>query len=69
MIDLSTGEFPGPPENGNDILLDINILLDRDEIIWMQYVVSDPDPSVGGGTRETMGVTLTSINKGGGVWT
>ena len=45
-----------PPETSNDILLD------SDRKIWMQYVVSDPDPGVGDGIRETMAVTLVTSN-------
>ena len=59
MIDLSTGEVPSAAESGNDILIDSDVK------IRMQYVVSDTDPDVGYGTRETMGVTLTASNKGG----
>ena len=66
MIDLSTGEVPAPPATGNNILLDSDILRDSDGKIRMQYVVSDPDPDVGVGTRGTMGVTLTASDKGGG---
>ena len=66
MIDLSTGEVPATPENGNDIILDSDILLDSYGKIRMQYVVSDPDPDVGDVTRETMGVTLNASNKWGG---
>ena len=44
MIELSIGDVPALPETGNDILLD------SDGEIWMQYVVSDTDPDVGGGT-------------------
>ena len=31
----------------------------------MQYVVSDPDPDVGGGAQVTMAVTLSAINTAG----
>ena len=54
MIDLSAGEVPAPPATANAILLD------SDGKIWMQYVVSDPDPDVGDGTRGTTAVTLTA---------
>ena len=56
MIYLSTGEVPVPSETGNDILLD------SDRKMWMQYVVSDPDPGVGDGIRGTMAVTLVTSN-------
>ena len=49
-----------PSEIGNDILLE------SDGKIRMQYVVSDPDTGVGGGTHENMGVTLTTSKKWGG---
>ena len=60
VIEISTGEVPTPPETGNDILLD------SDGKNWMQYVVSDPDPDVVDGTRETMGVTFAASKKGEG---
>ena len=60
VIEISTGEVPTPPETGNDILLD------SDGKKWMQYVVSDPDPDVVDGTRETMGVTFAASKKGEG---
>ena len=41
MIDLSTGEVPASLENRNDILLESDILLDSDNKIQTQYVVSD----------------------------
>ena len=66
MIDLSTGEVPAPPETGNDILIYSDILLDSDGKIRMQYVVSDPEPNVGDGTRGTMDVYLTASDKRGG---
>ena len=66
MIYLSTGEVPVPPATGNDILIESDILIDSDGGIQMQYVVSDPDHDVGDGTREIMGVALTTSNKGGG---
>ena len=44
MIDLITGELMALPGAGDDILLY------SDGKIWMQYVVSDPDPDFGGGT-------------------
>ena len=56
VIELSTEEVPAPPATGNDILLYIYVK------IWMQYVVSDPDPYVGDGTRGTMAFTLTASN-------
>ena len=43
MIELSTGEVPAPPENGNAIILD------NDGKICMQYILSGPDPIIGGG--------------------
>ena len=43
VIDISTGQVPEPPANGNDILLD------SDGKIQIQYVVSDPDLDVGDG--------------------
>ena len=45
--------MPEIPSTGNDILID------SDRKIRMQYVVSNPDPDVGDGTRGTMDVTLT----------
>ena len=60
VIDLTTGEVPALPETGNDIILD------SDGKIRMQYLLSDPDPDIGYGTRETMGVTFTASKKGGG---
>ena len=53
------------PETGNDILLGSDILLGIYGKMWMQNVLSDPDPDVGVCTQETTGVTLTAINKGG----
>ena len=46
--------MPEPPETGNDILLD------SDGKIWMQFVVSDPEPDIGDGKRGAMSVTLSS---------
>ena len=66
MIDLSTREVKSTTESMNAIILYSDILLDSDGKIWMQYVVSDPDPDVGYGTSKTMGVTLTASEKGGG---
>ena len=60
MIDLSTGEVLAPPGNGN------YILLDSDGNIWIQCVVSYPDPDIEDRTWGTMGVTLTASDKGGG---
>ena len=60
VIDLSTGAVPAPPETGNAILLDSDILTYSDNKIRIQYVVSDPDPDVGDGTRGTLAVTLTA---------
>ena len=60
MIGLSTGEVSATPATWK------YILLDSDFNIWMQYVVSDPDPDVGNGTRETMSITLTASEKRGG---
>ena len=62
VIDLCTGEVPAVSANGNDIILDSDLLLDSDGKIRMQYVVSDPDTDVGDGTRGTMAVTLTASN-------
>ena len=56
MIAISIGEVPAPPETGNDILFD------SDVTIQMQYIVSDPDPDVGYGTRGIMDVTLNAID-------
>ena len=53
------------PATGNDILLDSDIILDSNGKIRMHYVVSYPEPDVGNGTQETMGVTLTSRVKRG----
>ena len=47
MIDLSTGEVPGPPATSNDIILDSDILLASYVKIWMQYIVSDIETDVG----------------------
>ena len=58
MIGLSTGEVSATPATWK------YILIDSDFNIWMQYVVSDPDPDVGNCTRETMGVNLTLSTKG-----
>ena len=33
--------------------------------LWVQYVVSDPDPDVVDGTRGTMAVTLTASDTAG----
>ena len=66
VIDLSIVEVPVAPAIGNNILLDSDILFDIGGKIWMQYVVSDPDPDVGYGKHKTMGVTLTASEKGGG---
>ena len=66
VIDLSTGEVKSTPSTVNAIILYSDILLDSDGKIWMQYVVSDPDPDVGYGTSKTMGVTLNASEKGGG---
>ena len=66
VIDLSTGAVPAPPETGNAILLDSDILINSYGKVWMQYVVSDTVPDVGDLTRETMGVTLTASDKRGG---
>ena len=63
MIDLSKLEVPENPATGNDILIDSDILLGSDGKTRMQYVVSDTEPDVGGGTRGTMGVILTTSNK------
>ena len=65
VIDLITGQVPAPPETGNDIILDSDILLDIDGKIWMQYVVSDLDPYDGYGTQGTMAVTLTASDTAG----
>ena len=51
VIGLSTGEVPAPPETGNDILIDSDILLDSYVKIRMHYVVSGPDPDVGNVTQ------------------
>ena len=69
MIDLSTGgkalepkkDVPvtAPSETGNDVLLD------SEGKIWMQYVVFDPDPDLGYGTRGTISVTLTASDTAG----
>ena len=67
VIDLCTGEVPAVSANGNDIILDSDLLLDSDGKIRMQYVVSDPDTDVGDGTRGSMGFTLTASYKGGGI--
>ena len=56
VIDLSTEEVPAPPATGNDILLYSYVK------IRMQYVVSDPGPYFGDGTRGTMAVTLNASN-------
>ena len=66
VIGLSTREVPAPSENGNNILLNSDILLESDGKIRMQYVVSDPEPNVGDGTRGTMDVYLTASDKRGG---
>ena len=59
MIGLNIGEVPAPPATGNDIILD------SDGNIWMHYVVSDPDPDIGYGTRGTMAVTFTAFETSG----
>ena len=69
MIDLNTGEVMAKTATDNDILLDSDIILDSDGIFLMQYVVSDPDPDVGGGTQGTMGVPLTESKRWGGCGT
>ena len=53
VIELSTGEVWALSATSN------YILLDSDEKIQMQYVVSDTDPDVGDGTQVTTAVTLT----------
>ena len=55
------------PATRNDIILDSDILLDSDWKVWMQYVISNLDPDIGDGKRETMGVTLTASDKWVGV--
>ena len=52
MFGLRTGKAPEPPETGNDIILG------SDGKFWMQYVVYDPDPDAGYGTRGNMSITL-----------
>ena len=56
MIELIKGEVTTPLETGNDIIID------SDGKIYIQDVVSDPDPNVGDGTQGTMSVNLTEIN-------
>ena len=59
MIDLSTGEVPAPTATGN------TTLIYSDGKIRMQYVVSDPDPDVGDGTRVTLDINLAASNTSG----
>ena len=66
VIELITVEVLTPPATGNDILLGSDILLDKDGNIWMQYVLSDPEPDVWDGTQEIIGVNLTASEKWGG---
>ena len=54
MIGFITVEVLPPSATGN------GILIDSDDKIQMQYVVSNPDRNVGGGTQGTMFVTLTA---------
>ena len=59
MIYLSTVEVPALLSTGNDIILDSDVK-NR-----MQYVLSDPGPYAGDGTRGTMAVTLNASNISG----